>query len=260
LGFNENPIHKFKVTIIGKMMIKRILQITLLLVILLFQNQLQAQEFGGYLTTEQATETASTEYNSDEKSSLYIPKNGLRFEFLGSLIFPGFKIGLEKPFSYTQIEKFRRNKIKRLYKERYLSYSMGMYYQDNYHTNIFPQAELIARRQKNKGFYYERSLGLGFSRTFVNSPTFSVSDDGKIVEQPLSGNWYGLASIGGGIGYNAYLKNQRPYSVYLKLHLMVMYPYNTFITPRPTIGIGYNYNFSGLGEASPRLKYKVKRR
>ena len=80
-------------------MIKRILQITVLLVILLFQNQIQAQEFGGYVTTEQATETASTEYNSDEKSSIYIPKNGLRFEFLGSLIFPGFKIGLEKPFS-----------------------------------------------------------------------------------------------------------------------------------------------------------------
>ena len=42
-------------------MIYRILQITVLLVILLFQNQLQAQEFGGYVTTEQATETASTE-------------------------------------------------------------------------------------------------------------------------------------------------------------------------------------------------------
>ena len=76
LGFSENPIHKFKMTINGEMMINRFLQITVLLVILLFQNQIQAQEFGGYVTTEQATETASTEYNSDEKSSLYIPKNG----------------------------------------------------------------------------------------------------------------------------------------------------------------------------------------
>jgi hypothetical protein len=237
-------------------MINSILSIKVLLVILLFQNQIHAQEFSSSATTE----AGFTEDYSFENSSIYIPKNGLRVELLGSLIFPGFKIGVEKPFSYTQIEKFRRNKIKRLYKERYLSYSMGMYYQNNYHTNVFPQVELIARRQKSKGFYYERSLGLGFSRTFVNSPTFSISDDGKIEEQSLSGNWYGLASIGGGIGYNAYLKNQRPYSIYLKLHLMVMYPYNTFITPRPTIGIGYNYNFSGLGEASPRLKYKVKRR
>lgn len=177
--------------------------------ILFYHNQMQAQE-------------ALTE--SPAMQATYAPSTGFRAEYLGAIISPGFKLGVERPFKYTQIDKFQKNKTKTLYKERYCSYSLGMYHRNNYHTNIFSQAELIARRQKSKGLYYESSLGLGLSRTFVDGATFSVSDDGEVEKIPLSGNWYTLASLGGGIGYNASLTKQKPYSVYLKYHFLFMFP------------------------------------
>jgi hypothetical protein len=221
----------------------RYILFTVLIAVLFYHNQIQAQE-----TLTEKTANQST----------YAPTTGFRGEFLGSIIYPGLKLGVERPYKYTQIDKFRKNKIKTLYKERYLSYSLGMYYHNNYHTNIFSQTEWLARRQKSKGFYYESSLGLGLSRTFVDGRTFSVSDDGEVEKIPMSGNWYALASLGGGIGYNAYLTKQKPYSVYLKFHFLFMFPYNAFITPRPTLGLGFNYNFSGIWDATPKFKYKEK--
>lgn len=223
----------------------RLLLFTFLATVLFYPHHIQAQK-GLFERTA--------------NHSSYVPKTGLRGELLGSIIYPGFKIGVEKPYKYTKIDNVRRNRIKTLYKERYLSYSLGMYHQNNYHTNIFSQAERIARRQKGKGFYYETSFGLGVSRTFVNGSSFTVSEDGGVERKPWSGNWYALASLGGGIGYNAFLARQKPYSVYLKIHSLLMFPYNTFVLPRPTVGIGVNYNLSGFWDANPKFKYKKKSR
>lgn len=186
----------------------------------------------------------------------YAPATGLRGGFLGSAIHPGFKIGVERPYKNTQIEKFSMRRTKTVYKERYLSYSLGMYHHKNYHTNFFSQAEWIARRQKSNDFYYESSLGLGLSRTFVNGAAYTVSDEGYIEKVPLSGNWYALATIGVGIGYNANLTKKKPYSVYLKHQWLLIFPYNAFVTLRPTIEFGINYNLSGFWDATPKFKYK----
>jgi hypothetical protein len=215
--------------------------------------------FGSGFSNAQET-SASRDLNPSE----YSPATGVRGSILGSIIYPGFKIGVDRPFKYTKVEKFRTmspvfgNKTKTYYKERYLSYNFGMYHQKSYHTNYLVQTEWIARRQKSKGFYVESSFGLGLSRTFVDGATYSVSDNGEIKKVPLAGNWFALASVGGGIGYNANSMKQKPFSIYLKHQWIFLFPYNAFVTPRPIVELGFNYNLSGFWDASPKFKHKTK--
>ncbi len=190
--------------------------------------------------------------------SAYAPSTGVRLALLGSLIYPGFKVGVERPYTFTQLNKQKSQKIKTVYKERYLSYSLGLYHQYHYHTNLFSQVEWIARRQRSKGFYFETSLGLGLCRTFVSGATYTVSEDGEVEKVPLSGIGYALASLGGAVGYNAKLTKQKPYSIYLKHSWLLIFPYNAFITPRPTLELGLNYNLSGFWGAHPSFKTKEK--
>jgi hypothetical protein len=188
----------------------------------------------------------------------YSPQTGIRGAYMGSIVYPGFKVGVERPYKFTQRDKLTSKKIKTYYKERYLSYSLGMYTQARYHTNFLLQAEWIKRRQKSKGFYYEGSLGTGFSRTFVAGQSFEVLENGDIKKVSLSGNCYAQFNLGGSVGYNFNLKQQKPFSVYLKHHWHFLFPYNAFITPRPTLELGCNYNLSGFWQANPKYKFKEK--
>lgn len=221
----------------------RLALIIIVITILFYHKQAQSQEI---LTGRNAYQLN------------YTPATGIGGGFLGSIIHPGFKIGIERPYRYTQIEKFRMRRTKTVYDERYLSYSLGMYHHQNYHSNFFSQVDWIARRQKSRGFYYDSSLGLGLSRTFVDGAAYLVSDEGEIEKVPLSGNWYALASVGGRIGYNANLTKQKPYSVYLKHQWLLIFPYNAFVTLKPTIEFGFNYNLWGFWDATPQFRYKKK--
>jgi hypothetical protein len=188
----------------------------------------------------------------------YTPSTGIRGGILGSLVYPGLSIGVERPYKYTQIDKVKPHKTKTIYRERYLSYSLGMYHQSYYHTNFLLQTEWTARRQRSGGLYYESSFGAGLSRTFVDGAVFSVTDDGEVFKVPLSGNWYALAAMGCAVGYNANLRLQKPFSIYLKHQWLLLFPYNSFLTMRPVITLGGNYNLSGFWEASPKYKHKEK--
>lgn len=223
---------------------KKILRIiTIIVSILFYHNQAQSQ----VLSTK-----------SKESELTYAPTTGVRGAFLGAVSYPGFKIGVERPYKFTRVDKQKTKKTKTLYKERYLSYSLGMYHHNDYHTNLFTQAEWIGRRQKSKGFYLESSWGLGINRTFVDGASYTVSEDGEVDKVPLSGNWSALASLGGAIGYNANLTKQKSYALYLKHNWLLIFPYNTFVTLRPTVEFGINYNFSGFWQAEPKFKSKEK--
>jgi hypothetical protein len=190
----------------------------------------------------------------------YTPTTGIRVALLGALIYPGFEVGVERPYQYTQIDKVKPGKTATFYKERYLSYSLGMYHHPDFHTNYFLQTEWLARRQKSKGFFYESAFGVGLSRTFVDGATFSVSDNGEVANEPFSGNWYGLASIGISIGYNANIRQGKPYSIYLKNRMIVLFPHNSLFNLRPTVELGFIYNLSGFLQSKPKYVSEVRQR
>gem|GEM_PF-3881323 len=60
-----------------------------------------------------------------------------------------------------------------------------------------------------------------------------------------------------GIGYKG---KQRPYSVYVKHQWLFIFPFNAFVTPRPTLALGVNYPISNFWETRYTYKEKQSRR
>lgn len=192
------------------------------------------------------------------RAHVYAPQTGIRLGFYGFINYPGFSLGVERPYKYTRLYKLKPGKKKVVYKERYLNYTFAMYHRSTYHTNYMLQAEWLIRRQSSRHFYYESSFGLGLSRTFVDGAAYTVSDNGEVEKTPLSGNWYGLASLGISLGYNTNVKDPKNYAVYLKHQWLLFFPYNGIVSPRPVIELCFRYNLGGFWEASPVYKQKEK--
>jgi hypothetical protein len=186
----------------------------------------------------------------------YTPSTRIRSAYMGSIIYPGFKLGVERPYKVIQVNEVHPKRTKTIYKERLFSFNFGMYYHQTYHTNFLIQIEWVTRRQYSKGLFLQNNFGIGLSRTFLDRATYKVSDDGRVSKVPMAGNFYGLLSMGGSIGYNFNIKNNKRFSVFLKPDLILMTPYNRFILPRVTIELGVSYNIKNFWVANPQRIYK----
>ena len=171
-----------------------------------------------------------------------ISNTGIRGAYMGSVIYPGFHVGIERPYKLSLTDTLAAKRSRTVYRQNCLVYSLGMYHHKTFHTNFFLQVEWIRKRQRSRGFYFENGFGTGISRTFLDGATFTVSDDGEVSKVSMAGNYYWITSVGGSIGYNMKMKYNKPVSVYLRANLIVMVPYNGLIYPRPTIELGGIYS------------------
>jgi hypothetical protein len=97
------------------------------------------------------------------------------------------------------------------------------------------------RRSGTGGFFSEFSPGLGYSRTFLGGTTYEVNDNGDVKIEKNAGYNYALVTVGGGAGYSFYKKKGIPLSVYSRLNVLMMFPYNSTIYLRPAIELGVIY-------------------
>jgi len=173
-----------------------------------------------------------------------VASNSLRISYMGSVTYPGFKVGYEMPYKHTQVFKERRTGVKTFIKERSLNVNFGMYHHPTFHDNYFLQTEWNLRRQKSKGMFYEFSPGMGASRTFLTSATYKVDDRGNVSKIPMAGNYYALLSVSGSAGYNFTVRGNLPGKVYVKPGLIFLFPYSKLAYVRPTVELGYSWNLS----------------
>lgn len=183
----------------------------------------------------------STVFIQAQQIGDYTPGNGVRLSYMGSVTYPGFKIGYERTF--REIEATEPLLDKKSYtKEKYISYSLGMYHHPTFHDNYFAQIEWNMRHQRNKGLFYEFASGAGISRTFLNGATYNVDHAGDVSKVPMAGNFFALLSVSGSMGYNFSITGNLPGKIFLKPGLMFLLPYNKLAYTRPTVEVGYTMN------------------
>jgi hypothetical protein len=192
------------------------------------------------------------------QNAVVLPGTGLKAAYMGTLIYPGFKIGIERPYKVIQVEKEKRRGTKIVLKERYWTLNLGYYSHPTFHSHVYLLAEWQRRRQKSKGWFFEFTPGVGYSRTFLGGATYTVNDNGDVSKKALAGYNYVQFSLAGGIGYDFSKRLNAPIKAYFKPSLMILTPYNSFIYARPTAELGVIYAPSFFYQSSPKVKIKKK--
>ena len=185
--------------------------------------------------------------------------SNLRAAYNSSLIYPGATIGIDFPVHYITFTKYRKDSTsKSLYKLRFFSASLGYYHHQGFHDNLYILPEWVMRRSKPGPWFTEFTAGLGYSRTFLGGTTYRVDESGNVSIVPLAGFSYAVAAVGFGVGYNYFVTKNIPVCIYSRLNLLVMFPYNSTIYPRPTLEIGIIYTPPHLFERKISTIYKKK--
>ncbi len=179
------------------------------------------------------------------------PGAEIRLSYVGSVVYPGAKIGLAVPVKLRLLLKRNGQNIR---KDRHLALNVGFYRHPDFHDNVYLTAEWQRRRTTAGGWFTEFSPGLGYSRTFLDGTTYQVADNGAVSIQKAAGYNYALLTIGGGVGYDFSVKTARPVLTFFRASLLTLLPYNSFVYVRPTIELGLAYRVGGLSVFKPRIK------
>ena len=166
----------------------------------------------------------------------------LKLSYNSSLIYPGLSTGIEFPIRSGKKPGFiKLSNNKSVIKERFIAGNLSWYHQPYFHDNLYLTAEWVMRRTNTKGFASEFSSGIGYSRTFLGGTTYRVSDNGDISIIKFAGYSYALITIGGGFSYDLSVKKNLPFSAFVKMNLISMFPYNSTIYFRPVMELGIRF-------------------
>jgi hypothetical protein len=177
-------------------------------------------------------------HSTKGQKNFELPETSIKVAYMGSVTYPGFKVGIEIPTKVIPVEKQRSWGTKTILKERYWTLNVGFYHHPGFHDNLYFLAERQFRRQYNSGFFTEFSPGLGFSRTFLGGATYTLADDGTVSKKSLAGYNYLMVSVAGSIGYDLSKQLDIPLKIYLKPSFFALAPYNSTKYMRPTYEIG----------------------
>ena len=187
--------------------------------------------------------------------SVWVEKksSNLSSSYISSLIYPGARLGVELPVNTINISKIRKSgKTKDFTKDRFVTGNLSWYHHPAFHDNVYISAGWTMRRTKSNGFLTGFSPEVGLSRTFLGGTTYKVDDNGNVSIKKCVGYYYALVSVGGGIGYDFSKTKLRPFSIFSKFNVLMMFPYNSTIYLRPVLEIGLIYKPSDF------LSFKVK--
>ncbi len=170
-------------------------------------------------------------------------KPAIKLSYNSSLIYPGVSAGAEYMFKEKEIVKQKRKSKQNCFtREQLITMNLSWYHHSGFHDNIYLTSEWVARKTRKSGYYSEFSAGPGYSRTFLGGTTYRVGEDGSISIKKHAGYNYAVVTTGGGIGYDFSSRNNTPVSVFTKMNLILMFPYNSTIYFRPVLELGVRLN------------------
>jgi hypothetical protein len=188
-----------------------------------------------------------------QTDSLERVASNLKLSYNSSIIYPGIRAGIEIPFQIIEKRKLKKSgKEKIIFKNRYISGNLSWYHHPTYQDNLYITAEWIMRRTNSKGLFFEFSPGLGYSRTFNGGTTYKVDNNANVNIKKLAGYNFALLTSGGGIGYDLSNKIKYPVSIFYKMNILFMFPYNSTIYLRPAMELGVIYKMKDFIMVKPK--------
>ncbi len=190
--------------------------------------------------------------------SLIIKSTNLTLSYNSSLIYPGARFGFEFPVTNIEIKKKKSNGEKVVINEKFITAQLGWYHHPYFHDNFYFTGGWTTRRIKPSGFFSQFSPEIGYSRTFLGGTTYTVEEYNEVNITKWAGYNYLLLSLGVGLGYDFEKIKDKPFAVFSKFNLLMMYPYNSTFYLRPTIELGIIYKPKSFLNHTINSKIKTK--
>jgi hypothetical protein len=166
--------------------------------------------------------------------------------FAGSPQQWGGQVGIGRWLSETERHRLKRSgRDKVIFKDRIVSGNVGFYYQQYLHTNVFLTADYAIIRRHRSGFYRQFTPYAGISRTFLNSATYIVDNNGSVTLDKTAGDWRVLVGFTWGIGKRFNLPN-KPWlrDVSLSVNVPFFYPNFQSVVLKPSVQVGVGFNLT----------------
>ncbi len=160
----------------------------------------------------------------------------------------GFHLRFDNPYRIRTTSYLRKSKLPKI-RTRSMGLELGYYSHPSLHRNIYLLGNKQWKFQRKKHWQYTLSLGIGYSRTFLNSPTYTIKNN-EFRRVPLAGYNYLAFQVGSTVEYR--LKNNA--SVYLGYNLLSLAPYNWILMPRNQFQMGVSIPTEYLIGAKHRPK------
>jgi hypothetical protein len=144
----------------------------------------------------------------------------------------GFHVRFDNPYKVKTVSFPRKNYMAKV-RSRSIGMELGYYSHPSLHRNIYVLGNTQWKYQSRKHWNYSLTLGVGYSRTFLNNPTYQLKD-GEFHRVPLAGYNYLALQMGTAVGYR--IKGGA--SVYMGYSILSLAPYNWFLIPRKQFQLG----------------------
>lgn len=152
-------------------------------------------------------------------------------EFVGH---PGFKAGIETPLAGSYKPGKRHSIL-------LLGGNLSAYYHQGNHTGLFVDTELGYRFVTKGGFKAETFIGLGYHRSYIDGPVYTVNGSNEVKRNRFAGQNTFLLLWSFGLGKQ--MKNS-PVSWHIRPGFMVRTPHNSVVLPHLFIETGVSYRLS----------------
>jgi hypothetical protein len=170
--------------------------------------------------------------------------SSVKIGYNSSLIYPGAVIGMESPMKITYLNrKSADGEAKQIIHSQFLTSDLSWYHHPGFHDNVYLTIGWTWRRIGPKGWFWDFSPKAGLSRTFLGGTTYKIDEKGNVSVEKLAGYNYALVSPGGGAGYDFAIQKGKPFQLFCKFDLLMMFPYNSTIYLRPAMELGMSYKF-----------------
>ena len=196
---------------------------------------------------------------TDSLTTVNKTSSDVRMSYNSSLIYPGIRLGVELPFYKVYLTKNTNGgKFKLIEKDRFISANAGWYHHNSFHDNIYLTIEWTMRRTRKTRFFTEFSSGLGFSRTFLGATTYHVDNNGDVSILKRAGYDYAMLIAGGGFGFDFTESRRMPFSIFCKVDMLMMVPYNSTLYFRPAMELGVIYKPVSFIQLRPKIRKVTK--
>lgn len=158
---------------------------------------------------------------------------------------PGIKIGYELPLRYRLKTKEKKGVDRPKHKFQLLELATTFYYHPGNHYGLLLIPSYTFRTVKENGKKQDWSIGLGYHRSFLTGPTYSMDQEGDFIIQKGAGQNTVFASLTYAFGRDYRWTKQKPWAWDIAFGVNARAPYNSSVLfgIHTHLGVSYFLNY-----------------